>query len=649
MDGQTGQPAGLLIFPDGVWIGAFGPLPGQPGGWLLAARALDQGELDRLAQGAGTLQVFPVGAPDLPADAAAALPALRLGPAVVIRPVGSSLAGYALIDDLFGRPGALLRLSAVRDSYNQGRLGILIFTGTTLAAFLLFALVVSRSLDREVMGRLKEMSGGMQRIRREQDFSQRIHLPGDDELANLAGGINETIRALETSTLALKENQERLAHDALHDPLTQLPNRVFFNQRLNQAMALLEVERVSQVAVLFMDLDGFKLINESYDHPYGDRILVAAGERVRMVLRGDDFVARLGGDEFGVLLEDLHTTEEAVRVAQRILEDIRRPFDLEEHTLFLTASIGIATTTHLMRGEELLRNADMAMYTVKDRGKNDYTIFDTRMHSDALERLNLENDLRRALERDELIVYYQPIVSLFDGKVTALEALIRWQHPERGLLLPEVFINVLKEAGLMNAMNQVLFRKAFNQLSDWRAQGLTELRMAINISARTLPESGFWDLFERELYAAGIPPSAIQIEVVESEMAASIDLTLAALERLKEMGVTISVDDFGTGYSSLAYLKRLPIHCLKIDRTFIKDVIQDRDDAAIVSAMIVMAHVLQLDVVAEGVETEGQFRFLLDQSCEKAQGYLMAHPEPAENLTELLLSGRRLLPENGRD
>ncbi|HMN61080.1 MAG TPA: GGDEF domain-containing phosphodiesterase, partial [Anaerolinea sp.] len=337
------------------------------------------------------------------------------------------------------------------------------------------------------------------------------------------------------------------------------------------------------------------------------------------------------------------------RVAQRILEEIRRPFQLDGHTLFLTASIGIAVTTHLMRGEELLRNADMAMYTAKDHGKNGYAIFATQMHNEALDRLNLENDLRRGLEQDEFLVFYQPIVSLFDGKVTALEALMRWQHPERGLVLPEVFIGVIKEAGLMTAMNQALFRKSFAQLSDWRSQGLTDLRLAINVSARTLPESGFWDLFERELYAAGIPPSAIQIEVVESEMAASIDLTLAALERLRGMGVTISVDDFGTGYSSLAYLKRLPIHCLKIDRTFIKDVILNRDDAAIVSAMIVMAHVLELDVVAEGVETEGQFRFLLDQSCEKAQGFLMAHPEPAENITELLLSGRPLLPQNVGD
>ncbi len=651
--GQSGPLAGLVVFPDSTWVIALQPVHAQTsgaaaGGWVLAGRSLDSAELARLAGMTGSqLQVFRQDEPNLPADGTAVLPALQGSGAVRVQAVNNTeIAGYALLDDLAGGAGLLLRLSEGRTIYNQGRVSIAIFLATMLGAVALFTLVVSRSLDREVIDRLEEMSGGIQKIREDKDFSQRIHLPGDDELADLAGGINDTIEALETSTQALKENQQRLAHEGLHDALTGLANRVHFIQRLNQALALLEVERVSQVAVLFLDLDGFKLINESYDHPFGDRILVAAGDRVRYVLRGDDFIARLGGDEFGVLLEDLHTTEEAERVAQRILEEIRRPFELDGHMLFLTASLGIAATTHVMRGEELLRNADMAMYTAKDRGKNGYAIFDTQMHSDALERLNLENDLRRALERDEFMVYYQPIVSLFDGKVTALEALMRWRHPERGLVLPDGFLHVIKEAGLMNAMNQVLFRKAFGQLSDWRAQGLTDLHLAINVSARTLPESSFWDLFERELYAAGIPPSVIQIEVVESEMAASIDMTLVALERLKSMGVTISVDDFGTGYSSLAYLKRLPIHCLKIDRTFIKDVIQNRDDAAIVSAMIVMAHVLQLDVVAEGVETEGQFRFLLDQSCEKAQGYLLAHPEPPENLTELLLSGKRLLPEN---
>jgi diguanylate cyclase (GGDEF)-like protein len=494
------------------------------------------------------------------------------------------------------------------------------FVVVTLALLGGGAYLVSRHQNHEVIARLEGMATGIQRTHGWQDQPGWPRLPSASELEHLPEGIDGAIQSLEGILQTLRENQERMAYDELHDPLTHLPNRAFFTRRLDQALALLEGERVSQVAVLFLDLDGFKLINESYDHPFGDRILIASAQRVRMALRGDDFVARLGGDEFGVLLEDLHTMEEAVRVAQRILEDIRKPFDVDGTLLFLTASLGIASTTQVLRGEELLRNADMAMYTAKDRGKNAYAIFNAQMHSEALDRLNLENDLRRGIDRDEFVVYYQPIVSMFDGRVTGLEALIRWQHPERGLLLPEMFINVAKEAGLMNALNQVLFRKSFAQLAAWRAQGLTELRMAVNVSAQTLPEARFWEMFERELSLASVPASAIQIEVVESEMAISIEQTLAAMERLRRMGATISVDDFGTGYSSLAYLKRLPIHCLKIDRTFIKDVLHDRDDAAIVAAMIVMAHVLQLDVVAEGVETAGQFRFLLDQSCEKEIG-----------------------------
>ena len=521
--------------------------------------------------------------------------------------------------------------------------------GMTLAALgagFLLARYLSRKRDLEVVARLDELYESIYKIREEKDFSVRINMPGDDELSHLVGGINDTLQALEFSTQALKDQQDLLAYEALHDALTGFPNRVHFSQQLNLAMARMEAGRYEPVGMLFIDLDGFKLINDSYDHQFGDRILISFSKRLKHSLRAQDFVARLGGDEFGVLLETIHHPDEAERVAQRILDDFKVPFELDGRSLFLTASIGIAVTNRMLRGEELLRNADMAMYTAKERGKSCYAIFDVEMHNQAIGRLNLENDLRRAIERDEFIVYYQPIVSMFDGKVTALEALMRWQHPERGLVLPEGFINVAKETGLINALNQVLFRQSFNQLRAWREQGMTGVRLALNISARVLPEPFFWELFDRELLAAGVPASAIQIEVVESEMAASIDRTTNALEKLQAMGVNISVDDFGTGYSSLAYLKRLPIHSLKIDRTFIKDVMNDRDDAAIVSAMIVMAHVLELDVVAEGVETESQFRFLLDQSCEKAQGFLLSHPEPPEIITQLLLSGRALLPES---
>jgi diguanylate cyclase (GGDEF)-like protein len=649
---QHPGPAQVIISLDRTWLAASHPVTsgsavGPAAGILIIGRALEETRAFHLAEDSrGHLGAMDYSGPDLPAALSAARQTLASPGASFIHPINTNrIIGYTLLTEPSGDPSILLSLEDNRDIYSTGRVSMLLFILTTVLTGQFFALIVSRTLDREVISRLEELAGSIRKIREENDFSMRVQFKGNDELSHLAGGINDTIEALESSTLALKDNQERLTHEATHDALTGFPNRLFFSQRLNQALALLEAGQSEQVALLFVDLDGFKLINDSYDHQFGDLILIAFGERLKRCLRSHDFVARLGGDEFAILLENVRPPEESARVAQRILDDVRRPFEVEGRSLFLTASIGIASTTHVQRSEELLRNADMAMYTAKAQGKACFAIFDEQMHNLALERLNLENDLRRAIEREEFIIYYQPIVSMFDGQVTTVEALIRWNHPERGLLLPDAFINVAKETGLLNQMNKTLFHQSFSQLREWREQGMTNLRLALNISVRVLPEKHFWDLFERELQEAGVPPTAIQIEVVESEMAASIDQTMEALQRLQDMGVTISVDDFGTGYSSLAYLKRLPIHSLKIDRTFIKDVNNDRDDAAIVSAMIVMAHVLELDVVAEGVETESQFRFLLDQSCEKAQGYLLSHPEPPETITRLLLSGKALLPD----
>jgi diguanylate cyclase (GGDEF)-like protein len=530
--------------------------------------------------------------------------------------------------------------------YNNGKNSALFFILVILGVGALFAGVISYILDRSVISRLEVVYQAIRKIREDKDLTVRIEMPGNDELSNLAGGINETMQALESSEVALKENQARLAYDASHDALTGFPNRAYFTERLNQAIANFESQPGYQAAVLFADLDGFKLINDSYDHQFGDRVLIAFGHRLKRCLRTQDFVARLGGDEFAILLENIHSLADATRVAERLLDEVKKPFELGGRLVFQTVSVGIALTKAGIRGDELLRNADMAMYHAKESGKACFAIFDEDMHNQTISRLNLETELRRAVEREEFTIYYQPIVSMFDGEVTSLEALIRWKHPVHGLLLPDRFLNVAKETGLMSQINVFLFHSAIQQIKCWRESGLPELRVALNVSVRTLSEESFFELLQVELAQADVPASAIQIEVVESEMAANIDHTMDSLARLEKLGVAISVDDFGTGYSSLAYLKRLPIHSLKIDRTFIKDVIQDRDGAAIVSAMIVMAHVLGLDVVAEGVETESQFRFLLDQSCENAQGYLLSYPQPAPAITELLKSGRRLLPES---
>ena len=433
-----------------------------------------------------------------------------------------------------------------------------------------------------------------------------------------------------------KALEERLAHQALHDPLTDLPNRILFTDCLRQGLAR-DKRRQRSLAVIFMDLDNFKVINDSLGHEMGDKLLVIASKRIRSVLRPEDTVARLGGDEFVFLLEDADV-DGAVRVAGRILEVMRAPFYLGGRELFVTASIGITVgDDHGKRAADLLRDADLAMYRAKHSGKARYAVFEEAMNALALERLELEHGLRRAVERNEFVVHYQPEVSLATGKVVGFEALARWVHPEHGLLLPEQFVPVAEETGLIVPIGEAVLEEACRQASEWH-----ELRpsdppaVCVNLSARQFREPGLTQSVARILDETSLEPSSLFLEITESTAMRDALATAAALEEIQGLGVRTILDDFGTGYSSLSYLERFPVEYIKIDHSFVGGLGQNPGADMLVSAVISLAHALSLKVIAEGVETQEQFERLGEMGCDLAQGHLFSESLTAEEVADLL-------------
>jgi diguanylate cyclase (GGDEF)-like protein/PAS domain S-box-containing protein len=434
--------------------------------------------------------------------------------------------------------------------------------------------------------------------------------------------------------------EERLEHRALHDPLTDLPNRQLFIDRLGQALRRTRRRKKGRVAVLFMDLDGFKVVNDSLGHETGDRLLVAVSKRLKGCLRPEDTLARFGGDEFVVLLEDVEGPEEAVRVAERIIDELKNRFVLNGRKLYARASIGIALGEDCTKGpDDLLRGADTAMYRAKDGGTG-YSMFDPVMYEKAIGRLEAENDLGRAVEQEEFVVHYQPIVSLQTGEVFAVEALVRWDHPERGLLDPDEFVPMAEESGLVIPMGEQVLREACLRAKEWQeAHPRTpHLVMSVNLSARQLSRSDLAETVEGILKDTGLEGSYLTLDITETIYVRALAGNMATLDGLRDLGARISIDDFGVGYSSLAYLKRLPADALKIDRSFVRGLGEDVEDTAIVHMIIELAHTLGLEVIAEGVESEGQATLLREMDCDMAQGYHFSKPLPPEEIPALLSS-----------
>jgi diguanylate cyclase (GGDEF)-like protein/PAS domain S-box-containing protein len=428
-----------------------------------------------------------------------------------------------------------------------------------------------------------------------------------------------------------KKAEETIRHLAYHDVLTGLPNRVLFEERLRLALAQARRSR-TKVAVMFLDLDRFKLVNDTVGHTGGDQLLQEVAREFSDAIREGDTVARVGGDEFTFLLPGIERAEDATVAAERILRRVRQPRMVAGQEFRITTSIGITVFPRAGNtADVLMRNADTAMYRAKERGRDNYQLFTPAMKAGLHEMLALENDLSHALERDELFVLYQPLARIDSGSIVGGEALLRWQHPQRGLVGPEEFIPLAEETGLIAPIGEWVLRTACQQAKTWYDSDLNPVRITVNVSARQIEQPGLVRAVAAVLADTGLPPQRLQLELTEGAVMRQVESVTSALSKLRAMGVGLSVDDFGTGYSSLGYLKRFPIDTIKIDRSFIHEVTTDQNDAAIVTTVIAMARGLNLRVVAEGVETEAQLGFLRENKCDEFQGFLLSPPvSPAE-------------------
>ncbi len=436
-----------------------------------------------------------------------------------------------------------------------------------------------------------------------------------------------------------KRAEERLVHDAFHDALTGLPNRALFMDHLKLATERAKRREAYHFAVLFMDLDRFKNINDSLGHMVGDQLLISIARRLEDCLRPGDTVARLGGDEFTILLEEISDTGEARQIAERVQREMAHPFNLSGHEIYMTVSIGVApSTTGYGMPQDILRDADTAMYYAKSSGKARYEMFDQAMHAHAVDLLRLETDLRRAIDRQEFRLHYQPIVSLRTGKISGFEALVRWQHPERGCISPDKFISLAEETDMIVPIGKWVLAEACRQMRVWQQQ-YTEhdmLSISVNLSCKQFRQPDLVEQINRILLETGLDPRCLKLEITESVVMENIDTAIDMMKQLRALGVQLSMDDFGTGYSSLSYLHRFPISTLKIDRSFVTRMDGNNENKEIVRTIVMLARNLGMDVVAEGVEGETQLLQLTALDCQYGQGYYFSKPRKAEAIDELL-------------
>jgi diguanylate cyclase (GGDEF)-like protein/PAS domain S-box-containing protein len=460
-----------------------------------------------------------------------------------------------------------------------------------------------------------------------EDSAAPIH----DRRGHVTGAVMVFRDVSMTRALSLK-----MAHLAQHDSLTDLPNRILLNDRLTQALALAH-RKEQRLALLFLDLDRFKSINDSLGHAIGDRLLQSVAERLLGCVRSSDTVSRHGGDEFVILLPEVTQARDAAVTAEKILLAVSTPHRIDRQDLHLAASIGIVTyPDDGADAEALLKHADLAMYRAKDAGRNTYRFFDSGTNGHTADRHSLESGLHRAIERQELMLHYQPILSLDSGRLISVEALVRWRHPERGLVSPAQFVPIAEESGFIAAIGRWVLHEACRQSQAWRAAGLPPMRVAMNISTVELRGDGFVESIGGILDEHGLVPGDLELELTETFLMHDSNSTAAVLQSLSDLGVRIALDDFGTGYSSLSHLKRFPIDTLKIDQSFVRHLATDADDASIVSAVIGMGRGLQIRVVAEGVETREQLAFLRKQGCPEGQGYYFSRPMCADEFSQLL-------------
>jgi len=437
-----------------------------------------------------------------------------------------------------------------------------------------------------------------------------------------------------TKIYEIKKQKDILYDQAHHDALTGLPNRVLFNDRLSHGIEKAKRHKV-KLALFFIDLDHFKQINDSLGHQVGDRVLVVVAERLKAKIRKEDTLARLGGDEFTIIIEDLKEIQDVSLLAQKILDVLMQPIHIEGHTLYISCSIGISLYPQDdIDANNLLKYADAAMYKAKEEGRNNFQFYSSEMTALALERIIMEAGLRQALENEEFVLYYQAQVNADSEKLIGMEALIRWEHPVMGLVSAMKFIALTEETGLIVEIDRWVMKTAMKQISKWYQEGLEPGTLALNLSMRQLKSDDFIRILQENMIAVDFKPEWLEFEITEGQVMKKPEEAIIKLEQISNMGIKIVIDDFGTGYSSLAYLKRLPVDKLKIDRSFVKGVPDDKEDVAIVKAIIALAKSLDLDLIAEGVETEAQKEFLVDSGCTNIQGYYNCKPMPADEIAK---------------
>ncbi|MGI9327785.1 MAG: putative bifunctional diguanylate cyclase/phosphodiesterase [Pseudomonadales bacterium] len=433
-----------------------------------------------------------------------------------------------------------------------------------------------------------------------------------------------------------KEAERVINFQAYHDLLTHLPNRVLLKDRL--AMAITHARRNKRkLGVMFLDLDRFKIVNDTLGHTMGDRLLKAVAKRLQSCLRRGDTLARFGGDEFTLLLPEVRTQDDVVVIATKILDRLNAPFIIDGHELFVGASIGIALYPEAGESEEtLIQNADIAMYHIKGRGKNGYQFYSDEMNHQFSTRLSVERELRNALIEGQLLVHYQPQVDLCTGEILGVEALVRWAHPERGLVHPDDFLPVAQETGLIVQLDQYVQQRAFEEVAGWHKEGLGQLLLSVNLSTTQLEQEAFVRNFLKAITVAGMDPAAIKVEITENVLMRDVEIVVPKLKALRDKGIQVAIDDFGTGYSSLSYLQQFPINTLKIDRTFVHDIRAEQGDASIINAIVAMARGLNMTLIAEGVENRTQLNYLKEQGCRQVQGYYFSEPVTAKALKQML-------------
>jgi diguanylate cyclase (GGDEF)-like protein/PAS domain S-box-containing protein len=468
-----------------------------------------------------------------------------------------------------------------------------------------------------------------------QGWISASYRPQHDSKGNVTGVIGRVLDLTDR-----KRAEQQIEYQAYHDSLTGLANRRLFQEHLTLAIALAQ-RKHRPIAVLFLDLDHFKVVNDSLGHTLGDTLLREIATRLRTSVREGDVVARVGGDEFTIVLQELDKKEDAAAMAQRVLRIIAEPIDIDGQRLYITTSIGI--TVYPEDGEDaetLLKNADNAMYRAKAVGRNTYEMSTQELSRSMQERLTLESGLHQAMERNEFEVYYQPQIDIRSMRIVGMEALLRWRHPDRGLMSPGSFLSVAEERGFIVLIGDWVLRTALQQAKTFRDMGFHDFRVAVNLSARQFRELSLVESIESALNQSKIEPSSLELEITESVAMENIDLTFKVLERLRRTGISIAIDDFGMGHSSLSYLKRFPIDCLKIDRNFVEDLPDRFEDAAIVRSVIELAQGLNLRVVAEGVETKPQLDFLKEHGCREVQGFYFGFPVPAMQFQETLVQSK---------